>query len=115
MDTYPHEFAELQKKPNEELGGDLLSVIYGFLIKNKPYIHHLYFTDLCEKLFDLLDGVAESNKRKVAIWPLQIMLLILNPVRFMFERCGNFCLQNGTLSKVFAFFTSESIRRNCNG
>lgn len=57
MDTYPYEFAELQKNPNEEL------------------------SKCCEQLFDILDFFAENNKKgRAAVWPLQIMLLILSPV-----------------------------------
>ncbi|XP_034188157.1 neurofibromin 1 isoform X2 [Osmia lignaria lignaria] len=56
MDTYPHEFADLQKKPNEDLG------------------------KVCEELFDILDTFADNKKgRTAAVWPLQIMLLILSP------------------------------------
>lgn len=56
MDNYPHEFADLQKKPCEELA------------------------KCCESLFELLDSFAENNKRRAAVWPLQIMLLVLSPV-----------------------------------
>ncbi|KAK2723883.1 hypothetical protein QYM36_002292, partial [Artemia franciscana] len=55
MDTYPQEFADLQKTPNEDLA------------------------KCCDSLFDLLDSFAESNKRKAAVWPLQIMLLVISP------------------------------------
>ncbi|XP_031834542.1 neurofibromin 1 isoform X3 [Nomia melanderi] len=56
MDTYPHEFTDIQKKPNEELG------------------------KACEELFDILDTFADNKKgRTAAVWPLQIMLLILSP------------------------------------
>ncbi|KAG7207079.1 hypothetical protein KM043_000959 [Ampulex compressa] len=56
MDTYPHEFADLQKRPNEDLGR------------------------ACEELFDVLDTFADNKKgRTAAVWPLQIMLLILSP------------------------------------
>jgi len=57
MDNYPHEFADLQKKPCEDLA------------------------KCCESLFELLDSFAENNKRRAAVWPLQIMLLVLSPVR----------------------------------
>lgn len=40
------------------------------------YIFHI---ECAEKLFDLVDGFAESTKRKAAVWPLQIILLILCP------------------------------------
>ncbi|XP_035709221.1 neurofibromin isoform X4 [Folsomia candida] len=55
MDTYPQEFAELQKKPCEDLA------------------------KCCESLFELLDNFAENNKRRAAVWPLEIMLLVLSP------------------------------------
>lgn len=35
--------------------------------------------EAAEKLFDLVDSFAESAKRKAAVWPLQIILLILCP------------------------------------
>ncbi|CDQ94513.1 unnamed protein product [Oncorhynchus mykiss] len=35
--------------------------------------------DAAERLFDLVDSFAESAKRKAAVWPLQIILLILCP------------------------------------
>ena len=56
MDTYPHEFTDLQKNTNEEL------------------------TKCCDTFFDLLDNFAETKiKHRNVIWPLQIMLLILTP------------------------------------
>lgn len=55
LDTYPNEFADLQKNPNEEL------------------------IEIADKLFDQLEVFAESNKRKAQAWPLQIMLLLLIP------------------------------------
>ncbi|XP_046596266.1 neurofibromin isoform X2 [Neodiprion lecontei] len=56
MDTYPHEFANLQKKPNDDL------------------------SKVCGELFDILDTFADNKKgRAAAVWPLQIMLLILSP------------------------------------
>lgn len=55
MDTYPHEFAELQKQPNEELSKG------------------------CENLFDILDSFADSKKSRSSVWPLQMLLLMLSP------------------------------------
>ncbi|XP_063221250.1 neurofibromin isoform X2 [Bacillus rossius redtenbacheri] len=55
MDTYPNEFADIQKKPNEEL------------------------SKCCEGLFDILDTFADNKKGRAAVWPLQIMLLVLSP------------------------------------
>ncbi|KAK3767382.1 hypothetical protein RRG08_049749 [Elysia crispata] len=54
MDNYPHEFTELHKQPNDEL------------------------QECCDKLFDHLI-VFEGSRRRVQIWPLQMMLLILCP------------------------------------
>lgn len=56
MDTYPQEFADMQKQPNEDL------------------------SKACEELFDILDTfVAEKKSRAASVWPLQVMLLILSP------------------------------------
>lgn len=57
IEFHPHEFAELQRTPNEEL------------------------SKCCEGLFDLLDSYAENKKKPYssAVWPLQILLLILSP------------------------------------
>ncbi|XP_017785481.1 PREDICTED: neurofibromin isoform X3 [Nicrophorus vespilloides] len=55
MDTYPYEFSELNTNPNEEL------------------------SKCCEQLFDILDTFADNKKGRAAVWPLQIMLLILSP------------------------------------
>lgn len=34
----------------------------------------------CEMMFEHLESFAENNKRRAAVWPLQIMLLVLSPV-----------------------------------
>lgn len=60
MDTYPYEFSDLQKNPNEELSKS------------------------CEQLFDILDIFADNKKGRAAVWSLQIMLLLLAPVRYNF-------------------------------
>ena len=57
MDNYPDEFTELQKRPNDELA------------------------DCCDKLFELFNTFAESARKKAHVWPLQMMLLVLSPVR----------------------------------
>lgn len=52
------------------------------LTGNVPGIKCVYLclcTEAAEKLFDLVDSFAESTKRKAAVWPLQIILLILCP------------------------------------
>lgn len=56
MDTYPYEFADIQRRPNEDLA------------------------KACEELFDILDVYVDNKKgRNAALWPLQIMLLVLSP------------------------------------
>ncbi|EFN88549.1 Neurofibromin [Harpegnathos saltator] len=56
MDTYPNEFAEVQKQPNEDLG------------------------KACEELFHVLDAFVDKKSRAaIVVWPLQIMLLVLSP------------------------------------
>ncbi|XP_015174332.1 PREDICTED: neurofibromin isoform X7 [Polistes dominula] len=56
MDTYPKEFADIQKRPNEDLA------------------------KACEELFDILDAYVDNKKgRNAVLWPLQIMLLVLSP------------------------------------
>lgn len=55
IEFHPYEFAELQRNPNEEL------------------------SKCCETLFDILDSYAENKKSRAAVWPLQILLLILSP------------------------------------
>lgn len=56
IETYPHEFMDLQTKPNDEL------------------------CECCDKFFEQLDSYAENNnKRKAFVWPLQILLLLLCP------------------------------------
>lgn len=56
METYPYEFAELQKNPNEEMA------------------------KCAEQLFEILDAFGDNKKGKSAVWSLQMMLLILAPV-----------------------------------
>ncbi|GAB0093775.1 neurofibromin [Sergentomyia squamirostris] len=55
IEYHPHEFAELQRNPNDEM------------------------SKCCEQLFDILDVYAENKKSRSAVWPLQILLLILCP------------------------------------
>ena len=42
-------------------------------------------TDCCDKLFELFNSFAETNKRKAAVWPLQMMLLVLCPVSHVLQ------------------------------
>ncbi|XP_057319291.1 neurofibromin [Microplitis mediator] len=69
MDTYPHEFAEVQKKFDCSDGS-----------KDTSKKSNDGLAKACGELFDVLDTYAENKKsRNVAGWPLQIMLLILSP------------------------------------
>ncbi|CAH1153410.1 unnamed protein product [Phaedon cochleariae] len=55
METYPYEFAELQKNPNEEM------------------------SKCAEQLFDILDAFGDNKKGRSSVWSLQMMLLVLAP------------------------------------
>ncbi|XP_062328216.1 neurofibromin isoform X4 [Osmerus eperlanus] len=55
VENYPDEFTRLYQRPQTDMA------------------------DAAEKLFDLVDSFAESAKRKAAVWPLQIILLVLCP------------------------------------
>ncbi|XP_066552238.1 neurofibromin isoform X3 [Amia ocellicauda] len=55
VENYPDEFTTLYQRPQTDMA------------------------DCGEKLFDLVDSFAESAKRKAAVWPLQIILLVLCP------------------------------------
>ncbi|XP_046892611.1 neurofibromin isoform X2 [Hypomesus transpacificus] len=55
VENYPAEFTRLYQRPQTDMA------------------------DAAEKLFDLVDSFAESAKRKAAVWPLQIILLVLCP------------------------------------
>ncbi|GAA53823.1 neurofibromin 1 [Clonorchis sinensis] len=56
LENYPQEFDELQKKPSDELA------------------------ECCERLFYLFTSLcAESGRKKLFVWPLQMMLLVLCP------------------------------------
>ncbi|XP_046876380.1 neurofibromin-like [Hypomesus transpacificus] len=55
VENYPDEFTMLYQRPQTDMA------------------------ECAEKLFDLVDSFAESAKRKAAVWPLQIILLILCP------------------------------------
>nr|XP_046169942.1 neurofibromin isoform X4 [Oncorhynchus gorbuscha] len=55
VENYPDEFTTLFQRPQTDMA------------------------DAAERLFDLVDSFAESAKRKAAVWPLQIILLILCP------------------------------------
>ena len=39
-----------------------------------------FVADLCDKLFDIFSSFAENSQRKkAAVWPLLIMLLVITP------------------------------------
>uniref|UniRef100_A0A8C7M0E3 Neurofibromin 1 n=1 Tax=Oncorhynchus kisutch TaxID=8019 RepID=A0A8C7M0E3_ONCKI len=60
VENYPDEFTTLYQRPQTDMAG-------------QEQLRTL------KKLFDLVDSFAESAKRKAAVWPLQIILLILCP------------------------------------
>lgn len=58
--------------------------------------------DCAEKLFDLVDSFAENAKRKAAVRPLQIILLILCPS--IIQELSRELLEESKVNKVFSFF-----------
>jgi neurofibromin 1 len=54
-----------------------MAVFYFSLLKKK---HNEELAKCCEGLFDILDSFADNKKGRAAVWPLQMMLLILSPV-----------------------------------
>lgn len=56
-----------------------IPVLYLLPVKTGIELGLMFYADCAEKLFDLVDGFAESTKRKAAVWPLQIILLVLCP------------------------------------
>lgn len=45
--------------------------------------HNEELAKCCEGLFDILDSFADNKKGRAAVWPLQIMLLVLSPVSIL--------------------------------
>jgi neurofibromin 1 len=92
LDTYPEEFMDLQKRPNDEL------------------------SDSCAKLFEQLDQLYDKQKGKaINIWPLQTMLLVLCPIIleelvYSIEKGGP-CSQKHLKKKNFI----ESLKKSLNG
>jgi hypothetical protein len=54
--------------------------VFHSLFKKK---HNEDLAKCCEGLFDILDSFAENKKGRAAVWPLQIMLLVLSPVSIL--------------------------------
>lgn len=78
----------LYRRPQTDMAGEPLTNITSLVILLSNidnsccvciYIMCVLVSDCAEKLFDLVDSFAESAKRKAAVWPLQIILLILCP------------------------------------
>lgn len=93
VEHYPDEFTMLYQRPQADMAGKRhshwclntcslhLCVTSWQCISGQISVCFLCFvyTDCAERLFDLVDSFAESAKRKAAVWPLQIILLILCP------------------------------------
>lgn len=80
------EFAKFQRSPTKKLSGKTRrhsSEYYNlwcFCLEDNKRWRCFSFSALCDNLFEILVSFAESTKRKAAVWPLQIMLLMLSPV-----------------------------------
>ena len=77
--SYPAEFNDLINQGQSHLASKLLmlSVMVTCCSLSLVYIAH------AEKLFNFLEGYADSTKKKVQLWPLMNILLILCPVRYI--------------------------------
>lgn len=85
METHYDEFVALQTKPDNSLAGKLVFFSSANVLFHKyTFLVILYPIDmileLCDKLFDIFSAFAESSqKKKAAVWPLLIMLLVITP------------------------------------
>ncbi|XP_073471103.1 neurofibromin isoform X2 [Aquarana catesbeiana] len=86
VENYPDEFTKLYQRPQTDMA------------------------DCAEKLFDLVDSFAESNKRKVAVWPLQIILLVLCPE--IIQDISKESVEEGKMNKKLFL---ESLRKALTG
>jgi len=57
--------------------------------------HNEELAKCCESLFDILDSFAENKKGRAAVWPLQIMLLVLSPVSIVLYLFNYLCILSG--------------------
>ena len=57
--------------------------------------HNEELAKCCESLFDILDSFADNKKGKAAVWPLQIMLLVLSPVSIVLYLFNYLCILSG--------------------
>ncbi|KAK0170129.1 hypothetical protein PV328_010729 [Microctonus aethiopoides] len=99
MDTYPHEFADVHKKFS-----DNSTKIVGSNVETQKKSNE-NLAKACDELFDILDTFAENKKGRIAaVWPLQIMLLILSPKVFeeiVNADCGAPCSPKYAKKKQF--------------
>ncbi|GAA6074317.1 neurofibromin isoform X1, partial [Tachysurus ichikawai] len=75
VENYPEELSMLYQRPQTDMA------------------------DCAEKLFDLVDSFAESVKRKAAVWPLQVLLLILCPN--IIQELSQELLEESKVNKAF--------------
>lgn len=64
-------------------------VFFSCLLKKK---HNEELAKCCESLFDILDSFADNKKGRPAVWPLQIMLLVLSPVSIVIYLFNYLCI-----------------------
>ena len=80
--SYPTEFNDLINQGQSHLASKLYQLLtVGAMVMFCPFC--LVHTAHAEKLFNLLEGYADSTKKKVQLWPLMNVLLILCPVRYI--------------------------------
>ncbi len=84
VENYADEFTRLYQRPQADMAGASTENLISVLLW-RGYVNLISLSlsvcvsECAEKLFDLVDSFAESTKRKAAVWPLQIILLILCP------------------------------------
>jgi hypothetical protein len=65
---------------------------FSCLLKKK---HNEELAKCCESLFDILDSFADNKKGRAAVWPFQIMLLVLSPVSIILYLFNYLCVLSG--------------------
>ncbi|XP_078741394.1 neurofibromin-like, partial [Lampetra fluviatilis] len=109
-------FKALRKVAQLAVITSLEKVFWVWVENNADEFTNLYqrpqpeLAESAQRLFDLVDAFAESPKRKAAVWPLQIVLLILCP-DILQEVNGDFVQENNTNKKLFL----ENVRRALSG
>ena len=77
------------------------------LLMSSSPVSILSMTDCCDKLFEQFNSFADSAKRKAAVWPLEMMLLVLCPVSRHYSATWCCSCQPGTASLIYNLFNTN--------